>query len=107
MLKRLYFGVLVHIKNSQQELELTEICGPSPPGTGTKNPSNHKNAMADLGGHSRVEKSLFRCISAYKDLRKRVGTHRVISSSSSWYPSGTCNKNLPKHMNSSVAIEVK
>src|SRR5258705_3029548 len=64
-LNGLHFGVLEHIKISQNELELTEIFGPSPPGTGTKNPSNHKKTMADLGGPLRVKKALFWCIRAY------------------------------------------
>ena len=55
----------------------------SPPhGICTKNLVNRKNATVDFGGHSRVDGASFRCIRAYKNFTKRVGTHR---DTSSWY----------------------
>ena len=43
------------------------------------------NAPIDFGGLSRVEKAAFRCISTYVRLPKRLGTHRDLSNTSSWY----------------------
>jgi hypothetical protein len=85
--KRLYIGVLVHIKISRNGAELTEISSPPPPGTSNIKAAKLKNAPVDFGGLLRVERAVNRCISAYRDLPKRRRTHRD-RFYPSWYLSG-------------------
>jgi hypothetical protein len=74
-LKRVYFGVLVHISISQNGPILTEVDEPPPPGTCNKNPQLLGNAVVVCSGLSRVEESVFRCISTYKYRPKWPNTH--------------------------------
>jgi hypothetical protein len=78
-LKRLYLGVLVHINISENEEELTEIWYP-PPGTSNFPTYLGLSSKRDgqFGGPWRVEKAVFRCISAYRYLPKWHRTHGAL-----------------------------
>ena len=60
----------------QNNLVLTELWSPPPPGTCNRNLWQLENAKVDFGGLSRIEKAWFQSISAYKSPTKRPVTHR-------------------------------
>src|SRR6266511_3481763 len=87
--KRLYLGVLVHVVISENEEELTEIWYPPLLVPATQLIWDYlQNATVDFGGPWRVEKAVFRCISACSYLLKWHRTHGAL------HAPGTQNKTL-------------
>ena len=54
-------------------------------GTCNENLPNRRNVTVNFGSHSYIEKTSLRCIRAYKNFTKQVGTHRDMWSLFFWY----------------------